>query len=673
MRLLGTITALLIPLCAAATGAFPYPVTVMQPDGTTISIVMHGDEFSRWSTDMHGNLMVKEQDGFWHRRGAVDYDRMKQVRSVNLQKYRDDLSAESPATKACLTVTDELVLVIPVQFNDVKFSRVGYREYLHTKLNQPLYSEDGATGSAKDYFEANFTGRTFTFDVTEVVTLADNEADYGHNDESVPSVIQYDSDMSRMVREACSAVNSEINFGKYDQDGDGKVDHLILVYAGYNEAEGGGDDTIWSHEWDVTNHRFIFDGVQIGLYACASELRGATGSIDAGIGTFCHELSHTFGLKDLYDVDYGKNGTCSTLWRSLSLMDYGNFNNDGHTPPYYSAVDRMQAGVAEFCDLIPGTVELKPVYEGGSIYRLETGVDGEFFLFECRMEKNWDSFIGGHGMLVYHIDMSPRMVSGIKASVRWTENIINTVSEHECADLIEAMDGASAVSQVFFPGQGMVEEFGPMTIPALESWESEGLGIRLSDIREDGDVICFTVCEDYSERMLHVLNPIVQSYQKDAVVSWSSEKGGAAWGVRWKKSASDDYSEIIVGDMEARMTELEPGTDYRCEIFYKGKRENGDTVAVSFTTGSYTSIYPYMSSLRKSYDRYDRLLLKVQNVQEDVKSIKWLYDGRIVLGDILELTEAGSHILEVVLIYAGDGSSETITKTINVNETSGGL
>lgn len=647
-------------------------MTVRQPDGSMVMIVMHGDEFSRWATDIRGNLMVKGRDGYWRQRGVVDDDMMKAVRNANLKRYREDVSASRPVTKGGITITDVQVLVIPVQFQDVRFSRDDYRDYLYAKLNQPDYSEEGATGSVKDYFEANFTGRTFSLDVTNVVTLSHNEDYYGSNDESVPSVILYDANMNKMVREACTIVNSEINFGKYDQDGDGKVDHLILVYAGYNEAEGGGDDTIWSHEWDVTNYRYFFDGVQIGTYACASELRGATGTIDAGIGTFCHELSHTFGLKDMYDVDYGKGGTCSALWKSLSLMDYGNFNNDGHTPPYYSAVDRMLAGIAEFTDLTAGTdVELRPVYEGGSIFRLETGTDGEFFLFESRNEKEWDSYIGGNGMLIYHIDRSDSMVSGVKASVRWIENIINTVSEHECADLIEAMDGASAVSQVFFPGQGMIDEFGPLTIPALESWESEGLGIRLSDIREDGDIIRFTVCEDYSERMLHVLNPVVRSYQNDALVTWNSEKSGAAWGVRWRKSADTYYSETVVDRMEARIMELEPDTDYRCEIFYKGNSENGDTVAVSFMTRPYTSIYPYICSLRKSYEKFDRLELKVQNVQESVESVRWRYDGRTVIGDVIELTETGSHILEAVLTYSGDGSQETITKTINVYDNSG--
>lgn len=669
MRILCVLTALCLPLLAAASGAYPYPLKVRQADGSLVTIVMHGDEFCGWATDMQGRLMVKGSDGFWRSSGQVDVEKMKAVRAENLKRYSEDLSDMLPLTKGNAPVTDVNVLVIPVQFSDVKFSIADYRAYLYDKLNTVGYSLDGATGSARDYFEANFPGYTFTFDVADVVTLEHNEDYYGANDESVPSVIKYDANISKMVREACTEVNAQLNYGKYDQDGDGKVDHLVFVYAGYNEAEGGGRDAIWSHEWDVTNYRMIFDGKQIGLYGCSSELRGATGTLQAGIGTFCHELSHTFGLKDMYDVDYGKDGTSVSLWRTLSVMDYGNFNNDGKTPPYYSAIDREQAGIVEIKDMVPGgNIELLPVYDGGSVYRLDTDVPGEYFLFEARRETGWDSFIGGHGMLVYHIDKSDSIVSGITASVRWQENLINTVPEHECADLVEAQDGASDISQVFFPGQGMVEEFGPLTIPALESWDSESIGIRLSGIHEDGGSVVFSVSEDLSEKILHVIDPVVVPYQEDAHVSWKSEKTGNSWHVRWRRPDDPAFSDTVVNRLEADMTGLKPDSYYRCEIFHIGKKTNGDTVTVSFSTVPFTSVYPYIHSVKKLYEQYDDMILKVQNVQEEVRSVEWRYDDRIVLGGTISLTDPGRHKIEAVITYSSDGTKETITRYITVIE-----
>jgi len=313
MRSAGTILLLLLlSLTAGATAAYPEPVTVRQPDGSTLLLIMHGDEFCRWTTDVWGHPMAQGADGYWHSAPSPSPILLSALRQYNLDRMLPPGSVQtSPLTKGGDTPpVDIKVLVIPVQFQDISFGKTDYREYLDRKLNEPGYSEHGAPGSAKDYFEANFIGSTFTFDVSEVVTLTQEASFYGYNDESVPSRIIYDANMPQLVEESCNILDPTINFQDYDQDGDGKIDHLVFVYAGYNEAEGGGSDAIWSHEWDLTNKKLKYDKIQIGLYAAAAELRGASGDIDAGIGTFCHELSHTFGIKDLYDVNYGNDGLC---------------------------------------------------------------------------------------------------------------------------------------------------------------------------------------------------------------------------------------------------------------------------------------------------------------------------------------------------------------------------
>jgi len=560
------------------------------------------------------------------------------------------------------------VLVVPVQFKDITFNKKDYKEYLQNKLNTPGYSEDGATGSAKDYFEANFLGSTFTFDVSDVVTLSKEASYYGANDETVPSRIIYDVNMPVLVREACTAVNSTVNFGDYDQNGDGKVDHLIFLYAGYNEAEGGGSDAIWSHEWDLTAKKMKFDGITVGLYAATAELRGASGHNDAGIGTFSHELAHTFGLKDLYDVNYGSEGLCKCLWQTLSLMDYGNYSNEGNTPPYWCAIDREQAGIADINNLKAGEhIQLEPVNRTGRIFRYDTETEREYFLFETRSESGWDRYIGGHGLVIYHIDKSDSIASGVQASVRWSENIINTVSGHECADLVEALPEATSIRQIFFPGQGAVTEFGPTTVPSFESWNGKSLMLRLSDIRQNGESISFTVLKDSSERLLSAIDPHVMAYQTEAEILWKSEKENAIWGIRWTPvGQTQAWKESTVRKTECRLNDLEPNTDYRAEIFNIGKKMNGDTTSILFSTLGFTSPYPVISSGRNIYKIGEAVTLKVLNIHEKTSSIKWYINGLITDTDTIILHNSGTTVIKAVITYASDGSYETITKTIKV-------
>ena len=140
-------------------------------------------------------------------------------------------------------------------------------------------------------------------------------------------------------------------------------------------------------------------GVRIGLVSCASELSGSDlgmegSAIPAGIGTFCHEFGHFLGLTDLYDTDYGSGGMSSCLWGRLSLMDEGNYNNSGRTPPYFCAIDREQAGILTYEDAAAGTsVSLPPIHECGWAVRINTSTPGEYYLLEHRTESGWDAYI----------------------------------------------------------------------------------------------------------------------------------------------------------------------------------------------------------------------------------------------------------------------------------------
>ena len=54
------------------------------------------------------------------------------------------------------------------------------------------------------------------------------------------------------VIDACKGADSlGVDFSKYDNDEDGFVDFIYIIYAGYAESEGAGATTIWPHNWDL--------------------------------------------------------------------------------------------------------------------------------------------------------------------------------------------------------------------------------------------------------------------------------------------------------------------------------------------------------------------------------------------------------------------------------------
>ena len=115
-------------------------------------------------------------------------------------------------------------------------------------------------------------------------------------------------------------------------------------------------------------------------------------------------------------------------------MDGGNANNNGNTPPYYNAIERELLGLSQPVLMEKGNrYVLEPIHKNGGYYRLDTDRNAEYYLFECRSNEKWDKYIGGKGLLVYHIDKVGERIK------KWVlSNDLNAVQTHQCADLIEA-------------------------------------------------------------------------------------------------------------------------------------------------------------------------------------------------------------------------------------------
>ena len=64
-QLFSTLACLLVALSAAAVPASPVPQTVTQPDGTTVTLRLHGDEFYNFVTTLDGYTVARNDDGFY--------------------------------------------------------------------------------------------------------------------------------------------------------------------------------------------------------------------------------------------------------------------------------------------------------------------------------------------------------------------------------------------------------------------------------------------------------------------------------------------------------------------------------------------------------------------------------------------------------------------------------
>jgi len=382
-------------------------------------------------------------------------------------------------------------LVILVNFSDNVFSVVNPQVRYTEQFNGANYTTDGATGSVKQYFKDNSIGNFDpTFDVIGPVTLSKPMAYYGGND-----VNGDDQHPEEMIFEACQLIENQVNFADYDLNNDGVVDNVYVIYAGYGEASGASANTIWPHAWEVTNATLL-DGKKISSYSCSNELQGTANAIIDGIGTACHEFSHTIGLPDLYDTDYETNGQGADV-DTWSLMASGCYNNEGMTPPYYIGVERELLGWGTATELTAASNCTLASIGNNQFYKISTTTPDEYYILENRQLNGWDKSLYHHGMLVYHVDKSSAYAS------RWAANTINAYSNHQCVDIVEAdgttliYDGSNATAWLsslkgdLFPGTSAKTEFTDASTPSAKSWNNVATGKPITAIAENSGVISF--------------------------------------------------------------------------------------------------------------------------------------------------------------------------------------
>lgn len=331
-------------------------------------------------------------------------------------------------------------VVILAAFADVPFSSDTVSTLLRNRYNADNYTEkiefreysevigDSARmritlpGSARDYFRSMSFGQFEpSFDVIGPVTLDNVRAYYGANNSS-----GRDKNTSGMIREACQKAYDLglTDFTDYDNDGDGVVDVVYVVYAGSDEAQTGIEECIWAKASSISQ---TLGDMKIGRYACSSEL-----VIDlpvvAGIGTFVHEFSHILGLPDFYNTK--ADDFTMDVW---SVMDYGMYNAEGFVPCAYTAFERYSLGWLPMHTLdAPATMSIGTTEDERQGYRIFTAAidstsivtqadTASFYLVETICKEGWNRYASAEGLLISEVTYQKSA---------WTNNTLNAGTQH---------------------------------------------------------------------------------------------------------------------------------------------------------------------------------------------------------------------------------------------------
>lgn len=519
-------------VCALVTTSQGIPayrgaINATQPDGSVVTYYLSGDEWSHKMVTTDGYLLQQDADGFFryarldaqnklsvegspvvHNPAERTLEEKQFVRT--LQKatelsYINKNARPAPARSSGSASKYQIgnyptqgkgkCIVLLVQFTDVKFTFD--KDFHNRMLNEAGFAEEGATGSAHDYYYAQSNGQFEPqFDVVGPITLSHAASYYGQNNS-----FQTDVNVGSLLVEACKAAHNDygVDFSEYDGDNDGKVDMVYFIYAGYGEHAGGGASTIWPHKYQLSGFglSLLLDGKAIDVYACSSELFGNSGAQSSGIGSICHEFGHVLGFADHYSTDD------SSQYRlgSYDIMDYGSYNNNSWTPPYYNAFERMTLGWMtpdELTDRAEG-ITLDPISESNKAYMISTSNPDEFYLLENRQQKGWDAYLPGSGLMITHVDFD---------ASSWNSNTMNDDDSHPRFYLVTADNEAgydlilNKTSEKYdlYPCTSRFKQnnkFTDTSSPAAKPYTGETLDKWVTEITNEDGVVTFNFMENH--------------------------------------------------------------------------------------------------------------------------------------------------------------------------------
>ncbi|MEE3877546.1 M6 family metalloprotease domain-containing protein [Vibrio sp. YYF0003] len=398
---------------------------------------------------LHGSLLdqVDQVDLLDMRTYTLITGRPAKTRSHNHTLESAPVTGVRRALVLLVDFSDKTATQPQSHFNNLLFSLGGnsmreyYREVSYNKLD--VQGQVSGSGPTAGWYRAPQPKSYYT----------NNDFGFG----------SYPRNAQKLAEDVIDLAAPHVNFANYDNNGNGKVEALVIICAGIGGEQSGDKDDIWSHKWSISPKNV--DGVVVDRYFMAPE--------NGRVGVMSHELGHLLmGWPDLYDTDYSSRGTGS--W---DLMAGGSWNNGGNTPAHPTAWCKVQAGW-----VTPGVIfnsaqaiNLTPYSDNAQVYKLPIGSvnSKEYFLLSNRQKSGYDQYLPGEGMIIEHVD----------------ENKTNNTDESHYLVDIEQADGQrhlntnanSGDSNDPYPS-GSNNRFSNTSTPNSKSYSGADSKVTVSDI-----------------------------------------------------------------------------------------------------------------------------------------------------------------------------------------------
>jgi len=561
------LVALVATRPAWAIQASPYPVVVQQPNGQELMLFLRGDERRHFYVYFHNDqpysVLTRPKrpaaaagvpaapgqgpaEGARNDEGGYCFaalDARGELVPTDLMVGVDDparanvaprtfpaappprppgaVNAAAPGTVAPKTpaVGEIPNLVVLMRFADHAKS---HRPVPPRETYEIIFNATGGhpqlapTGSVRDvYLENSYGKMKLNSTVVGWVDLPQTEAYYADNYKG------WTAQFYEALRAALEKVDANLDFKKFDSNGDGWIDTIAFIHSGYGAEWGGKDqdgasllNRIWSHQSDMDTPWESKEGVKVAKYHVSTGFWGLRGPEPTHIGVVAHETGHFFGLPDLYD--YSEQGAGAGSW--CMMANSWGFDGTQLYPPHFCAWSKTRLKWIDPPELKTAqVVTLAAAETTAAAYKIAGyGSADEYLLVENRQPIGFDRKIplgpGGYGGLaVWHVDetLDKNNTPGYPGQTGWAESWPDNGQHYKVA-LLQAdgrydleqrgrlspleslLHGSGDGGDLFCAGH--VRLIGPSTTPSTDGYlggKVARVGHQISQVSYSGPTMTF--------------------------------------------------------------------------------------------------------------------------------------------------------------------------------------
>lgn len=369
----------------------------------TSCLFLHPD---RHSSENDNLAVYKEPSSY-----PKGYDK-KNLNLTNLGYWNGQVFMPSHGTSA--------ILVIPIEFSNDPFSEMELE-----RIDNSFFGESEDTGweSVASYYEkASYNKLHIVGDVTDPVhfDITTQDAQKG-----------YDKDNTYVQKILFAALerldDAGFDFSPYDQNGDGILDAVWLVYsASYSTTS----DFYWAFTTWTTEEK-NYGGYVPSSYSWASvdflekgRYKPYFSALNGDAHTYIHETGHLLGLDDYYSYDNGTDGNQDSPTGGTMMMDYNIGDHDAYSKFVLGWIDPTVI-TKDYLEENDYTISLDsfgktgdalilPIYKDGNVDYNGTPFD-EYLILEYYTPDGLNEqdattryenlkMFGEPGLLVYHVN-----------------------------------------------------------------------------------------------------------------------------------------------------------------------------------------------------------------------------------------------------------------------------